>query len=698
MSDISRLSNGEKARLIEYNKTLLEYFGWESLKYEQFKIIDMLINEKVDMLGLLPTGFGKSLCFQLPYLLTKKNVIVISPLISLMTDQKILMEKAGIPVCCLNSDNRKKGQDKQEIIDGSSKIIYITPEYLVQCEDFVKELIEYNDISLFCIDESHCVSSWGHEFRKSYQQLYVIREWTDCYELVEPIPILCLSATTTKRVQQDIITSLKMINPVIISGNFDRANLYISITKKSRDPLHDIRGLLEKYKDNNIIVYCQTRKDTESLAEKINNSGLVCEAYHAGLNSTKRDLIQHKFTNGAIKCIVATIAFGMGINISNIRLVIHYACPKNIESYYQEIGRAGRDGLRSECHLFHSTKDFMLSRFFLKDVKDSQHKLYQENEIRKIEAYVLTTECRRKQLLKSFDNNTVEMQRNDYNCDNCDNCKKKNGTFTRTEKYINNDKNGLLNKNNKTGHLIDYTYYGYIALGLVDKLNGKYGIGTLVDIIRGLGNKKIKDFMKELQHYGIAKEPSTLWWKAFYWLLISEDYLKEESVQDRFGTTIKMTHIGMKWYTTILKKYGNIAKNGKIDSIAECDKLILYPTKDMLDSDKTGNINKNNNMTSKIHMQNTTDLNVDASEASNAILTSEWDLVKDNEIIILLKSGLSISDIANKYNKTQGSIKLRLESIALRMYNEGTNRALILSTTCVPEDRFVKILEMRGLS
>ena len=520
----------------DYNKILKKYFGHEKLKDEQFLIINNIVNNKKDVCAILSTGYGKSICYQLPYLITDKTVIIVSPLISLMTDQKLSLEKLGIPVFCFNSDSKMTEKIKQmtSITSGMHKIVYVTPEYLQMCESFLKELNDMDGISMICIDEAHCMSSWGNDFRESYSKLNVIREW------IPDVPILAVTATASEKVRLDICKMLKLKNPIMVVGKFDRPNLYINVSYKSDNIQSDLGELLTKYNNEYIIVYCKTRDDTDNVASKINDYGTSCYAYHAGLSNIERDNIQRKFNKGEYKCIVATIAFGMGINVPNVRLVIHYSCPKNLESYYQEIGRAGRDGLQSECYLFYSKKDFIINRFFIKDIPNLKHREYLEQEIRNIEKYVYTNHCRRKILLGSFGEDFDK-------CTNCDNC---------------------LNKTINTK--LDFTEPAKLMLTVIKSLNGKFGNGTYINILRG-SNSKMMEQHKNLIYYGSGKQYSAQYWKSLAQILTNEEYIKNKQLQGQFGATTECTKKAKDWLATI-SKYKNYEDIGDIDNI---DKLML---------------------------------------------------------------------------------------------------------------------------
>ena len=574
--------------LAKYNKILKKKYGYESLKKEQYEIINSIVSDNKDVLGILATGFGKSICYQMPHLITKKSVIVVSPLIALMTDQMTELKKLNISATVLNSTCKNKEVVMDEILEGDNKIIYITPEYMENCEGFIKMLIENDQLCLIAIDEAHCVSTWGLDFRKSYTELKNIRDWTSSAD----VPLLAVTATASKKVRRDIIKILQLEEPHTIVGDFDRHNLYISVKTKTNksnvsrgtEPAaEDLEDLITKNKNNYIIIYCKTREETEKLSEIINSWDILSMAYHAGLNNKIRDEIQKKFINGEIKCIVATIAFGMGINIKNVRLVIHYNCPKNLESYYQEIGRAGRDGLPSECHLYYSKKDFVINRLFLENISDKKHKDYQEEQIQLIEKYVNSMGCRRLLLLKSFDDKYTKDR-----CDNCDNCLKNKNNKNNLEPILETKK--------------DYSIASYIILKVINKLNGSYGINMYINIIRGSNAKNITDFMKKLKYYNIGKKYSVDWFKEIIIRLLNEKYLVEKKLKTCAGCIVGCTEKSKKWLKYIKESYlkkekddnisnGSNKSNKKINfdsniKFAEKDKLYLTEIKSKL---KTNN-------------------------------------------------------------------------------------------------------------
>jgi Werner syndrome ATP-dependent helicase len=530
----------------DYNAILKKYYGYDSLKIEQYKIIDTVLNKKRDVCAILATGFGKSICYQLPVLISKKSVVVICPLIALMKEQCEEMEKKGIPVCVFNGDTTKNEIEEYEeqLYAGEYKVIYMTPEYFIKSKKMIKKLEKVDNLCMICIDEAHAVSTWGLDFRPSYTKLDIIKEWVN-------VPILTLTATASSKVRDDIQNILNMENPLELIGNFDRPNLFIKILPKKNDIIEDIGELLKKYKNEYVIIYCKTRDETEKIADIINKSGIECFAYHAGLNSNTRNDTQQNFNDGTYKCIVATIAFGMGINIPNVRLVIHYNCPKNIESYYQEIGRAGRDGKPSECYLFYSNKDFVVNRYFLKSIQNPVYKNYQEEQVRFIEKYIYTTECRRKIILLNF-NQEIE------NCTNCDNCL----------------------KNKKDIVKVEYSRQLYLFLGLLKRINDKFGLTTIINILLGKGS--IKDILKTNVEFSEGLTFGNLeWWKIFTRTLINEELIKENQVTGFFGSTLCLTTKGLKLINLLKNKYKNFEDLQKEkNNISDCYLTEIVCTKE----------------------------------------------------------------------------------------------------------------------
>ena len=545
--------------VITYRKILKKYWGYDGLKPTQFEIIKKIVFESKDVCAILATGFGKSICYQLPYLITKKNVIVISPLIALMLEQGNEMLSKGIPTAVFNSETtlKKKNQEKEEIIGGINKLIFMTPEFFVKSCDFIQEIRE--NLLMVCIDEAHAVSTWGLDFRPGYMELGVIREW------VPEIPILTLTATASVKVREDIYKILKLSEPELVIGNFDRDNLLIRILPRTENVMNLIENLLNKYHDQYAIIYCKTRDDTDLVSDKLREMGFNAESYHAGMSDKNKKQVQEDFIEGKTKIMCATIAFGMGINIPGVRLVIHYNCPKNIESYYQEIGRAGRDGKPSECVLFYSSKDFQINRFFIKDMKNLQQKMYQEEQIRQIEKFVWASCCRRKVILANFGQNIES-------CLNCDNCMKKNSA------------------NNIEIIKTDYTCPIYLLLNVLNKLNGKFGLGMCISVLIGT-QSKIKDWMVEWEEYGSGLSFGKAdWWKQLTRYLMNDDLIIETQAQGMFFSTTNLTLKGKNLRAKLLSKYPkyiDLVKDSTSNSKSYLsDFIIKYPMIEIIKSSK----------------------------------------------------------------------------------------------------------------
>jgi len=606
--------------LKDYNKILKEYWGYDGLKPTQFDIIKKMLINKVDVCAILATGFGKSICYQLPYLISGKCVIVVSPLIALMHEQGQEMEKKKVPVVVFNSESslKRKNDMKKEILKGNNKLIYMTPEYLIKADDFIKELEEQGNLAFVCIDEAHAVSTWGLDFRPGYTKLGFIREW------IPTIPILTLTATASTKVREDIIKILCLNDPISIVGNFDRPNLLIRVEPRQDNIMDNVEHLLKKYENQYIIIYCKTRDETDLLKLKISASGIPCEAYHAGMSDINRTLVQQQFIDGDIKCIIATIAFGMGINIPNVRLVIHYNCPKNMESYYQEIGRAGRDSKPSECVLFYSSKDFKINRYFLQSIDNPVQKIYQEKQIRSIEQYVFSSECRRKLILQNFGQH-MEI------CTNCDNCIKRIKQVPSVAKA-------------------DYTMEILMVLNILVKINEKFGTGMIINILLGK-EKKVKEWMINYSEFGSGiQSGGEELWKSLIRFMINDELIQENQVQKSFYATIGLTPKGVKLRTKLTGKfpdYASLTVAQLSDDNSSYDQLKVMYSKIPIDEKKltrktNSKVNKSTKTTKTSKTSNTTNTTKKVQDSVN----SNFDL--DEELDELI--GSSSYRLKKKFN------------------------------------------------
>ena len=392
---------------------LKKYFGYDKFLPLQEDIINNVI-EKKDTLVLMPTGGGKSLCYQLPGVYQNGITLVISPLIALMKDQVDSLKINGIPAEYINSSLSKYEIDniQKRIEIGKIKILYIAPERLA-LSSFQQFLSKLN-ISLIAIDEAHCISEWGHEFRPDYRNLNKLRN------KLPNIPIIALTATANKKVREDIIRQLKLKEPKVFVASFDRKNLSYVVLRK-QNFFDKLLHYVEKYKNESAIIYCFSRKDTENLANKLINQGYKALPYHAGLSKEIRSNTQDLFIKDEVQIITATIAFGMGIDKSNIRLIVHQTFPKSIEGYYQEVGRAGRDGLNSECIMFYGYQDKMKHRYFIEQTNDKDIKRNKEVKLEQVLNYCEGNTCRRKYLLNYF-GESYQIK----NCNGCNNCNPQN--------------------------------------------------------------------------------------------------------------------------------------------------------------------------------------------------------------------------------------------------------------------------------
>ena len=512
---------------MDLNSIYKKIYPDRQLKDLQIEIINNLLLGK-DVVAILATGYGKSICYQMPFLALNKSVIVVSPLIALMEDQQLSLEKVGIPSICMNSNmtQSQKEHEKKLILDcDEQKIIYITPESLIKSEIFIRDLVSNNKLCLIAIDEAHCISSWGHDFRKDYQQLCCLKEWTN-----DEIPFFACTATATVKVQKEIIMFLQLDKPKIVISSFDRKNLFLECKRKSDNIQKDIKPYLEQYKDDCIIIYAKTREITESICEMVNGLNISCEAYHAGLPSKERKKIHNKFVNKECNCIVATIAFGMGID-QNVHLIIHYGLPGDMESYVQEIGRAGRDGLESKCVLFWSDQDLHICRSMLKDISNEEFRKHKDKQIKIMDSWSRTNQCRKKIMLNHFG----EILENP--CMKCDNCISK---FKELEKIYDQEP-------------IRYPIFIILKTLFVVKRNG-LSTGRIIDIIKGSKNKNSIQFT-DCPTYGLGANYSIYLLKELIRLLIYNNYLREVSLENfKFGSILMTTENSINFYS-LNKKY-----------------------------------------------------------------------------------------------------------------------------------------------
>lgn len=450
---------------------LQKFYGYEDFRPGQKKVVESLLN-KNDTVAIMPTGAGKSICFQIPALLFEGVTLVISPLISLMKDQVDSLRQLGIAAVYINSSVSKAQlyKDLQDISAGFYKIIYIAPERLTS--EYLPDSFKNLNISMVAVDEAHCLSQWGHDFRPSYRN---ILNFTNSLR-IKPI-ISAFTATATPEVKTDIINLLGLKQPNVFVTGFDRPNLYFSVLRgEVKDKF--VIDYVKKHQDEAGIIYVGTRKDVDALQVLLEIKGIKAGRYHAGMTDEERNQMQEDFLYDNLSVMVATNAFGMGIDKPNIRYVIHYNMPKNMEAYYQEAGRAGRDGLSGICILLYSPQDTQLQKFLIS--KSTESEIRQQLEYKRLQSmvdYCHTPQCLRAFILHYFGEFDVE-----EHCDNCSNCKLE-------------------------GELIDITIDAQKVLSCVYRMHERFGVKMIAEVLKGSKSAKVKQFnFERLSTYGLMKE------------------------------------------------------------------------------------------------------------------------------------------------------------------------------------------------
>jgi ATP-dependent DNA helicase RecQ len=469
-----------KTDTVDLIATLKQHFGYDQFRPLQREIISDALAAR-DVFVLMPTGGGKSLCFQLPALIRHGLTIVVSPLISLMKDQVDALQTSGIPATYLNStlDRHEATARWRGLHCGEYRMLYVAPERLM-LDTFLERAANWN-IAQFAIDEAHCISEWGHDFRPEYRELKKLRTH------FPDVPMMALTATATERVRADIVKQLKLRDPRRYVASFNRPNLTYRVVPKAA-PYEQLLEFIRSRPDDSGIVYCASRKSAESLARNLSEDGVSAKPYHAGLTNSERTKNQEQFLGDDIRVVTATIAFGMGINKPNVRFVVHYDLPKNLESYYQETGRAGRDGLPSECVLLFSASDVAKQIHFIEEKGENEARIARE-QLRQMVHYAETRDCRRATLLQYFGEQYAKQS-----CEGCDNCLTPRETF-------------------------DGTIPAQKFLSCVHRIHARsgfgFGLNHVVDVLRGADTEGIRQRShNELSTYGIGRELKRDAWQA----------------------------------------------------------------------------------------------------------------------------------------------------------------------------------------
>ena len=494
----------ESYSMVQSKSVLKKVFGYDTFRPMQAKVVEHMASKR-DAFVLMPTGGGKSICFQVPALLSKGITIVISPLIALMKDQVENLRAAGVEASYLNSSLTMSQQDevRYAALKNKIKLLYVSPErFLSGYHDFFSKL----DLALVAIDEAHCISSWGHDFRPEYTKLKLIKK------NYPNVPIMALTATADKTTRSDIVSQLGLVDPGIFVSSFDRPNLKLTVRSllKKREKEREIIDFCLQRKLDSGIIYCLSRKSTEELSSLLQQNGIDAVCYHAGMPQRERERAQDDFINDRSRVVCATVAFGMGIDKPNVRFVIHYNLPKNIESYYQEIGRAGRDGLDSETFLYFNYQDIILNN---RMVKESAQAEVNEKKLKRMQQYAEATECRRRVLLSYFSDF------HEKDCGNCDNC-------------INPPKR------------FDGTIHVQKALSALLRINEPIAVNTLINILRGSRNHHVLSRgWDKIKTYGAGKEQTFEEWQNYLLQMLNLGLIEMQYQQN---SGLSVTEYGRK--------------------------------------------------------------------------------------------------------------------------------------------------------